>query len=215
VRFIALDNVAVRFIARKKGGIMGKVKLSFVMGLLGVVFLSTQALAEEQRWAIDVHGGVFSLTAITNQVIETCPNIDGTTGGVALHYFGSEGPNRILRHVFSFDYASADGRGAWETKGVTGTGAVDFTLMSFCYTPTWHFLPDGPVNPYLGFGLGVGYLEGKFKAAGQAEEKYKGTVPVLHIPLGVNFKASENIWLKAEAGFRNGVYYTGAVEILF
>ena len=195
---------------------MGKGRLSFVIGLLGVIcFFSTQALAEEQRWAIEAHGGAFTLTPITDQVIDTCPGIDGTTGGVALHYFGSKGPNRILRHVLSFDYASADGSGDWVKGSETGTGAIDFTLISLCYTPTWHFLPHGKVNPYLGFGLGVGYLEGKFKRAGQADEKYKGTIPVIHFPLGINFKASENFWLKAEVGFRDGVYYTGAVEMLF
>ena len=175
-----------------------------------------QSAPRQSRYAVIVQGGQYTMDPVLDRVLEKHPSIKGRNLNVAIQFFGSKGPDRILRPVLALDYAQAKGSGTWQ--GEPGDkeefGSLDYTLISLTGTLVWHLFPTRAVNPYLGLGIGVGRLEGE---ASSETEKISASapIPVLHIPVGVNVKFTDKIWAHAEAGFRMGVYYAGGVKVLW
>ncbi|MBI1864920.1 MAG: hypothetical protein HYR98_04200 [Nitrospirae bacterium] len=176
----------------------------------------------QPSWAIDVHGGSYSLDKVLDALYEKHPSMKGPTAGVSFHFWGDEGPDRYFRHVVSLDYARAEGKGTWqvEPKDKEGYGSVDATMVSLTYTALWHLLPTKRVNPYLGVGFGAAYWQ--VEAAGGGDKASGGaTLPVLYFPLGLNVKITDRLWVHAETSlvglvYKNWTqYYVGGVKVLF
>jgi hypothetical protein len=80
------------------------------------------------------------------------------------------------------------------------------------------------VHPYIGFGLGVGraslWSEGVYTDddPGTAiKETYVKSliIPVVHIPIGLMINISNKVEIRIEAGFKNGLYLSGAAVYNF
>ena len=172
-------------------------------------------------WAVDVHGGTYSLDKLLDALLEKHPSTKGPTAGVAFHIWGEKGPERSFRHVISLDYSHVRGEGAWQSKdSEEGYGSVDATSVSLTYAALWHIFPTKRVNPYLGVGLGAAYWN--IKASGDGDEVSGGGVlPVLYFPLGLNAKITDRLWVHAETSlvglvYKNWTqYYVGGVKVLF
>lgn len=171
-----------------------------------------------QRWGIGIHGGYFGVpNFIFDKIFAEHPSVSGSTLGIEARYYGDKGPDRIFNWVFSLDYGTFSGDGNWrkEEKDKLKYGKIDVSLISLTATALWNILPTQPVNPYIGIGIGVGQFKGKGKSEGEPEESVSATVPVLHIPVGLNIKASDNFHISIEGGFRDGFYATGGARLLF
>ncbi len=208
------------------------------IALLAVVFLSLFSveapLAEEKpapspeaktsqpSWAIDIHGGGYSLDKLLDAVLEKHPSVKGPTAGVALHIWGESGPERTFRHVVAFDYAKAEGKGTWQDEpgDKPEYGSVDLAFYSLTYTALWHLFPTARVNPYLGLGFGAGVWQ-----VDAASETGKGggkiVLPVIYLPVGLNAKLTDRVWAHVEASLPGlatkkwSQYYVGGVKVLF
>lgn len=180
------------------------------------------AVQDGRTWAVDVHGGSYSLDKLMDAALEKHPSVKGPTAGVSLHIWGEQGPERTFRHVVAFDYAKAEGKGTWqiEPSDKAEFGSVDVALYSLTYTALWHLFPTARVNPYLGIGFGAGVWQ---VDAVSATDKagVKIVLPVLYLPVGLNVKLTDRLWAHAEASLPGLVthkwsqYYVGGVKVLF
>ncbi len=183
---------------------------------------SPEAKTSQPSWAIDIHGGGYSLDKLLDAVLEKHPSMKGPVGGISFHIWGEEGPNRSFRHVISVDYSHVQGKGAWQWKdeGEEGYGSVDATAVSVTYTALWHIFPTKRVNPYLGVGLGAAYWNINLSGGGD-KASGGGALPVLYFPLGLNAKITDRLWVHAETSlvglvYKNWTqYYVGGVKVLF
>lgn len=170
-----------------------------------------------QRWGIGIHGGYFGVPDfILDEVFIEHPSVKGSTFGIEARYYGDKGPDRVFNWLFSLDYGKFSGDGYWRVEEGEDLeyGKIDASLISLTATALWNILPTKPVNPYIGIGLGIGYLKGKGKSEDE-EKSVSATIPVLHIPVGLNIKASDKFHIIIEGGFRDGFYGGGGARILF
>ena len=179
---------------------------------------STSSAAKAQRWGIGIHGGYFGVPDfILDRVFAEHPSVSGSTFGIEARYYGDKGPDRIFNWLFSLDYGKFSGDGYWKEEEGDDLeyGKIDVSLISFTATALWNILPTKPVNPYIGIGIGVGLLKGTGKSQDEPEESVSATIPVLHIPIGLNIKASDKFHINLEGGFRDGFYGIGGARMLF
>lgn len=168
-------------------------------------------------WSFGVHAGYFGIPDIVlDKVFAKHPSVSGTTLGIESRYYGETGPNRILNWAFSVDYGVIEGTGDWESSEGEGVenGKITASLLSFTATAIWNAFPTRAVNPYFGIGLGAGFIKGEGKSDVKTESVSK-IIPVLHVPLGVNFKVSDDIHIGIEGGLRGGIYAVGEARYLF
>lgn len=180
--------------------------------------VSTSSEAKAQRWGIGIHGGYFGVPDfILDKVFVEHPSVSGSTFGIEARYYGDKGPDRVFNWLFSLDYGKFSGDGYWRAEEGDDLeyGKIDVSLISLTATALWSILPTKPVNPYIGIGLGVGLLKGTGKSKDEPEESVSATIPVLHIPIGLNIKASDKFHISIEGGFRDGFYAGGGARILF
>lgn len=179
-------------------------------------------ISPQSTWAIDFHGGTYSLDKLLDAVLEKHPSMKGPAGGVSFHIWGEDGPDRIFRHVISLDYAHTEGKGTWkfEPEDAEEYGSVDATMVSLTYSALWHIFPTKRVNPYLGVGVGAQHWQVKGEGGGD-NGSVAATLPVLYFPLGLNAKITDRFWIHAETSlvglvYKNWTqYYVGGVKVLF
>ena len=203
---------------------MFKKVISLSLGILVLmVFYSNLSWAEEATqiaeaktgWGIGVHGGYFGVpNFVLDNIFEEHPSVSGTTLGLEARYYGRA--DKVFNLSLSLDYGTFSSDGYWKKEAADKRkyGKIDGSLASLTATAIWNMLPSKTVNPYLGIGLGVGQLKGTGKSEGE-EENVSATVPVLHIPVGINIRPSDSFHIDIEGGFRDGIYGTGGIRILF
>ncbi|MEK6692397.1 MAG: hypothetical protein AABY44_03110 [Nitrospirota bacterium] len=202
---------------------MGKFIAVFVF-VLGLVLSANPSYGEEatskeksQRWGIGFHAGYFGMPDfVLDRFFAEHPSVSGATMGIDIKYYGDNGQDRSFNWLFSLDYGKFSGDGYWKVEegDALEYGEIEGSLISLTATAIWNIFPTKMLNPYLGIGLGVGYLDGVGRTRDE-EEEVSQFVPVVHIPIGLNLKASEKFHLNVEGGFRDGIYMVGGIRILF
>jgi opacity protein-like surface antigen len=174
-----------------------------------------QKAEEKKGWGIGVKGGYFGVPDfVLDRIFEEHPSVSGSTFGIEARYYGRT--DKVFNLSLSLDYGTFSSDGYWRKEAADERkyGKIEGSLVSLTATAIWNILPTKTVNPYLGIGLGVGQLKGTGKSEDE-EESVSATVPVLHIPLGINIRPSDRFHIDLEGGFRDGIYGTGGLRILF
>ena len=177
-------------------------------------------ISPQSTWAIDFHGGTYSLDKLLDAVLEASLD-EGTGRRSVLPHLGEDGPDRIFRHVISLDYAHTEGKGTWkfEPEDAEEYGSVDATMVSLTYSALWHiFPPNGSIHTSAWVWA---RSIGKSKAREAATmDPLRPRFPSCTSP-GLNAKITDRFWIHAETSlvglvYKNWTqYYVGGVKVLF
>ncbi|MEN8222336.1 MAG: hypothetical protein ABFR36_03670 [Acidobacteriota bacterium] len=153
------------------------------------------------------------------------PGVEGKFYSLEIRNYGPSGKQSIFSGLYSLELSSMRGEGNWrisqDDSRIYGFGEV--SQVSFTATIIMSLLPGLPVRPYIGGGIGIGYLHIKSEAkhidelGTTIDESFneKKLIPVGHLPVGIMIFPSRNLELRIEGGFKNGFYFSGAIAITF
>jgi len=153
------------------------------------------------------------------------PGIEGKSYSLEIRNYGPSGKRSIFSGLYSIEISNMKGEGQWRLSQndarIEGNGEI--TQINFTATIIMCLLPGLPVRPYIGGGIGIGYINLKSDAE-QVDElgttidesfNVKKVIPVGHIPVGIMINPGKNIELRIEGGFKNGFYFSGAFTFIF
>lgn len=181
---------------------------------------SRTAIVTERKsahWGVLLRGGYFGFPdAVADELFRQHPEVSGYIAGIELRYHGDGGARGVLSIGLALDYGTTEARGIWQIdefdKPTAASGEI--TMTAATVTAYWNILPKLPLHPYVGFGLGVAYLEGNYITDDDLFE-VSTAFPAVHIPAGIAVELGERFWLSAEARFINGIAAGGTLQVRF
>lgn len=153
------------------------------------------------------------------------PGIEGKFYSLEIRNYGPSGKRSTFSGLYSLEISSMRGEGLWrisqDDSRIEGFGEVN--QISFTATIIMTFLPGFPIRPYIGGGIGIGYINLKSDAehvdelGTTVDESFhiKKIIPVGHLPVGIMINPGKNMELRIEGGFKNGFYFGGALVFTF
>jgi hypothetical protein len=153
------------------------------------------------------------------------PGISGSTIALEVRNYGPKGPGSVFSGLYTIEYSTMKGEGLWRVSQngarVEGNGVID--QINFTATIIMSLFPKLPVHPYIGGGIGIGYIsmssEGKHidELGTIVEETFKDkkVIPVGHLPVGIMLNFDNKIEMRIEGGFKNGFYFSGSIVYNF
>jgi hypothetical protein len=175
--------------------------------------------SEPPRWAIQVRGGSFGLPDyFADQIFAQHPAIEGPTFGAEIRYYGEKGPRAsVISFGVAFDYARCDARGTWQRdagdKVFTDAGG-DVELTAVTITEYFTLFPSWFLHPYLGVGIGVGHLDGRYEKEGDLTTADLW-IPVVHVPVGLAAELGERVQVAVEGRFLDGIALNASLQLRF
>lgn len=153
------------------------------------------------------------------------PGISGSATALEVRNYGPKGPGSIFSGLYTIEYSTMKGEGLWRISQdgarVEGNGVIN--QVNFTATIIMSLFPKFPIHPYIGGGIGIGFIsmssEGKHidELGTVVEETYsdKKVIPVGHLPVGVMLNFNNKIEMRIEGGFKNGFYFSGSIVYNF
>lgn len=152
------------------------------------------------------------------------PSISGNSYAFEIRSFGERGPKSTFSAVYGVEYSRLTGEGDWRVeqyhRRVYGNGRV--SQLNLTASIILNILPQLPIHPYIGGGIGVGrisiWAEGVYQddLGTRISETYlvNKIIPVGHLPVGIVATFADKLEIRAEAGFKNGFYFGAALSYL-
>ena len=153
------------------------------------------------------------------------PGVEGKFYSLEIRNYGPAGRKSVFSGLYSFELSNMKGEGNWrlsqDDSRIEGFGEVH--QASFTATIIMSLFPGLPVRPYIGGGIGIGYIHLKSEAkhidelGTTIDESFdeKKIIPVGHLPVGIMIFPAKNLELRIEGGFKNGFYFSAAAVITF
>jgi len=153
------------------------------------------------------------------------PGIEGKFYGLEIRTYGPSGKRSVFSGLYSLEISNMKGEGQWrisqDDARIEGFGEVH--QINFTATIIMCLLPGLPVRPYIGGGIGIGYINLKSDATHvddlgtTIDESFdvKKVIPVGHLPVGIMINPGKNMEIRIEGGFKNGFYFSGALVFAF
>ena len=153
------------------------------------------------------------------------PGISGNTTALEIRNYGPKGPRSVFSGLYTIEYSTMKGDGLWRISQdgarVEGNGVIN--QVNFTATIIMSLFPNLPVHPYIGGGIGIGYIsmssEGKHidELGTVVDETFsdKKVIPVGHLPVGIMLNFDNKIEMRIEGGFKNGFYFSGSLVYNF
>lgn len=190
-----------------------------VLSFCSVVTSGAQAAtrADDTSWGVLARGGYFGLpNSVADSFFHQHPDLDGSSYGGEIRYHGDEGGRGTSSIGLTIDSCQVKGKGIWQAEEDDVASTVDgkISLLSVTVTGYWSMFPSWYVHPYIGLGIGAGYLKGNYSENGVPVE-VTGVIPVVHLPIGLAIELGERFQLSAEARFIDGLAYGGALQVRF
>jgi hypothetical protein len=185
------------------------------------------AVDDIPKWAVGFRAGGFGVPDfILDKFAFEHPTLGGYSFSFEVRSYGAKGHRSSIGALFSLEYNKMDGKGFWRENEDSRQLDVEGELSQVNLTATVliGIFPNWVVHPYIGFGLGVGraslWSEGVYTDddPGTAiKETYVKSliIPVVHIPIGLMINISNKVEIRIEAGFKNGLYLSGAAVYNF
>lgn len=171
---------------------------------------------EYQGSGIGVRGGTWGIPdAVLKLFLDQYASVDGQTFGVEWRQYGADGPDGPFSVSYAFDYGRMDGTGSWLLKDDkpeedlrVGKASVD--VFAVTATFLWDFMSEWIPHPYIGFGLGLAYVDGRIPPGPNHDEgSYKGLAPAVHIPVGIRAQVTDFLSLSLDGRFFQGGFSLG------
>lgn len=175
------------------------------------------AQADDTSWGVLVRGGYFGLPdVVANRLFRQHPELSGHSYGGELRYHGDGGGRGVASIGFAIEAATVSGEGIWQPEKQDRPAAFggEVSMIGFAVTGYWSLFPAWYVHPYVGFGLGVAYLEGEYRD-GESVTALDTLIPTIHIPVGLAFELGPSLQLSLEARVLNGIAAGGALQVRF
>ncbi|MCK4890379.1 MAG: hypothetical protein KAS21_08365 [Candidatus Aminicenantes bacterium] len=195
--------------------------------LILIIFASTLVIQPEPaKTGIGFRTGYFGIPdQLLDLIMFEHPGIEGKFYSLEIRSYGPSGNRSVFSGLYSLEISNMKGEGQWrlsqDDARIEGYGEV--SQINFTATIIMCLLPGLPVRPYIGGGIGIGYINLKSDAM-QVDElgttidesfNVKKVIPVGHLPVGVMINPTENIELRIEGGFKNGFYFSGSFVFTF
>ena len=195
--------------------------------LILIIFISTPFIQPEPvKTGIGLKTGYFGVPdQLLDLIMFEHPGIEGKFYSIEIRNYGPSGKRSVFSGLYSLEISNMKGEGQWRVSQNDARikGYVEVSQINFTATIIMALLPGLPVRPYIGGGIGIGYINLKSDAE-QVDElgttidesfNVKKIIPVGHIPVGVLINPGKNIELRIEGGFKNGFYFSGAFTYTF
>jgi hypothetical protein len=199
--------------------------------LLAVLFLTlacsiTAAELKLFRFGTGVRVSSFGIpNVLLDLMLYEHPQLTGTAISFEAYSYGEKGPKSIFSGVYCVEYNQISGNGYWRIEQyhnrVFGSGEV--TQINLTASILMHIFPHLPVHPYIGGGIGIGWIS--IWAEGSSQDELgttisdtfqkKTIVPVGHIPVGIIGNIDDKYMIRVEGGFKNGFYFGGSFTVNF
>ena len=195
--------------------------------ILLIAFTSYPVLTGEPvKTGFGIRTGYFGVPdQLLDLIMFEHPGIEGKFYGLEIRTYGPSGKRSVFSGLYSLEISTMRGEGQWrisqDDARIEGFGEVH--QGNFTATIIMCILPGLPVRPYIGGGIGIGYIHLKSEAkhvddlGTTVEESFnvKKIIPVGHLPVGIMINPGRNIELRIEGGFKNGFYFSGALVLAF
>jgi len=194
------------------------------------LFLVTMNISADEakifRYGTGIRINSFGIpNALLDMVFFEHPQLNGTAMSFEIHSYGDKGPRSVFSGIYCLEYSRLSGEGNFRVEQYDNRlyGSGEVTQISFTATILMHVFPSLPLHPYIGAGLGLGWMSIWAEGSRQDElgttinESYKKKtiIPVGHIPVGVIGNINNKFLLRVEVGFKNGFYLGGGIVINF
>jgi len=242
---------------------MKKILIPFFLVLLLSIQIHSQG-----KWVIGLHYSKWSINVVKPMVEENVTdafedfdtskgnlNFDsnGNNFGFEITYFpkGEEGSFSIgisyernnFKGKLEGNYTETDDFG--NSIKVVGLGSFDLQPHSFNLNLCWDLWPKSRVHPYIGFGFGIGPLNGDLElntttttyypdhtlveetkdkktlkeAINELDDEDEGFplsfFPIIHLKLGLKGEVVNNVYLFTELGIYDGILFRGGLSFRF
>jgi len=171
---------------------------------------------DDTSWGVLLRGGYFGLpNVIADELFAQHPDVEGSNCGAEIRYHGNGGGRGIASVGLAFDFARARADGTWQ-QGASDTpvqASGEISLLAFTLTGYWSLLPSWFVHPYVGLGIGLAYVTGRYDGNGTIEAEE--WLPVVHIPVGMAVELGKHLQLAVEGRFIDGIAIGGALQVRF
>lgn len=195
--------------------------------LIVIIFISVSFLLPQPgKTGIGFKTGYFGIPdQLLDLIMFEHPGIEGKFYSMEIRSYGPSGKRSMFSGLYSLEISSMRGEGLWrisqDDSRIEGFGEIN--QVNFTATIIMSFLPGFPIRPYIGGGIGIGYINLKSDAEHVDElgttinESFdvKKIIPVGHLPVGIMINPGKNIELRIEGGFKNGFYFSGALAYTF
>jgi hypothetical protein len=181
---------------------------------------------KSNRTGVGLKTGYFG---IPNQLLDLImfehPGIEGKFYSIEIRNFGFSKNRSIFSGLYSLEINKMRGEGQWRVSQddarIKGFGEVQ--QINFTATIIMTLLPGLPIRPYIGGGIGIGYINIKSDTKhidnlGTTVDEtmdIKKIIPVGHIPVGIMIHPGKNMEIRVEGGFKNGFYFGGSFVLIF
>ncbi|MEN8152975.1 MAG: hypothetical protein ABFR75_03060 [Acidobacteriota bacterium] len=199
------------------------------ISLFLLVFLSISFFIDSKGSSSNGIGLKFGYFGVPSQLLDLFlfehPGISGNTTALEIRNYGPKGPRSVFSGLYTVEYSTMKGDGLWRiSQGgarVEGNGVIN--QFNFTATIIMSLFPKLPVHPYIGGGIGIGFIsmssEGKHidELGTTVEETFneKKIIPVGHLPVGIMLNFNDQIEMRIEGGFKNGFYFSGSLVYNF
>lgn len=174
------------------------------------------AAEKEPVWGVLVRGGYFGLPDfIADELFVEHPGVEGSNYGAEVRYHGNGGGRGIASIGLAIDTATARADGIWrqdESKSPKAASG-EISLLAFTLTGYWSLFPSWYLHPYVGLGIGLAYVKGRYTDEEPIE--VNEWLPVVHIPVGLAVELGKHLQLSVEGRFIDGIAYGGALQVRF
>lgn len=170
---------------------------------------------DDTSWGVLLRAGQFGLQdQIADSLLRQHPKITGIAYGVELRYHGEGGGRGVASAGVSLDYCTVAADGIWQADEFHApeAGGGELSLIALSLTGYLSIFPSWRVHPYVGVGIGLGYVDGSYREGDELID-VSGVIPVLHVPVGLSYELDQHFQLSVEARFVDGVSIGGALQI--
>lgn len=170
---------------------------------------------DDTTWGVLLRAGYFGLQdQIADSLLRQHPKIAGIAYGAEARYHGEGGGRGVASAGVALDYCTVSADGIWQADEFHApeAGGGELSLIALTLTGYLNVFPSWRVHPYLGVGIGVGWLDGSYQEGNELVE-VSGLIPVLHVPVGLAYELDKRFQFAVEARFLDGISIGGTFQL--